>query len=47
MDGNSFKQGGYRAVTRTGVNAWAASGISSNPQYIVSERKLFIFSFSL
>ena len=22
IDGNAFKQGGYRAVTRTGVNAW-------------------------
>ena len=42
IDGNSFKQGGYRAVTRTGVNTWTASGAGSNPQYIESGSAFFV-----
>jgi hypothetical protein len=44
IDGNAFKQGGYRAVTRTGVNTWSATGGSTgaNPQYIESGSAFFV-----
>ena len=34
IDGNSFKQGAYRAVTRTGASNWTATGAGANPQYL-------------
>jgi hypothetical protein len=44
IDGNAFKQGGYRAVTRTGVNTWSATGGSTgaNPHYIESGTAFFV-----
>jgi hypothetical protein len=44
IDGNAFRQGGYRAVTRTGVNTWSATGGSTgaNPQYIESGSAFFV-----
>jgi hypothetical protein len=42
IDGNAFKQGGYRAVTRTGVSNWTASGAGANPQYIESGSAFFV-----
>jgi hypothetical protein len=42
IDGNSFRQGGYRAVTRTGASNWIASGAGANPQYIESGSAFFV-----
>lgn len=42
IDGNSFKQGGYRSVTRTGLNNWTATGAGTNPQYIESGSAFFV-----
>ena len=42
IDGNAFKQGGYRAVTRTGVSNWTASGAGANPQYNESGSAFFV-----
>jgi hypothetical protein len=42
IDGNAFKQGGYRSVTRTGVNNWTASGAGANPQFIESGSAFFV-----
>ncbi len=43
IDGNPLlKQGGYRALTRTGVNNWTASGAGANPQYIESGTAFFV-----
>jgi hypothetical protein len=41
-DGNSFKQGGYRTITRTGPGAWTTTGGGSNPQYIESHAAFFV-----
>jgi hypothetical protein len=41
-DGNAYKQGGYRAVTRTGPGAWTITGGASNPQYIESHTAFFV-----
>jgi hypothetical protein len=41
-DGNVYKQGGYRAVTRTGPGAWTITGGASNPQYIESHTAFFV-----
>ena len=43
IDGNSFKQGGYRAVVRTAPGTWTITGTSiSNPQYIESGTAFFV-----
>lgn len=42
IDGNAFKQGGYRAVTRTSVSNWTASGSGANPQFIESGSAFFV-----
>jgi hypothetical protein len=41
-DGNSYKQGGYRTITRTGPGAWTTTGGGSNPQYIESHAAFFV-----
>ena len=41
-DGNVFKQGGYRTITRTGPGSWAATGAGSNPQYLESGTAFFV-----
>ena len=42
INGNSFKQGAYRAVTRTGASNWTATGAGANPQYIESGSAFFV-----
>ena len=42
IDGNEFKQGGYRQVTRTGINTWTSTGAGTNPQYIESGVAFFV-----
>jgi hypothetical protein len=43
IDGNAFKQGGYRAVTRTTPGTWTITGTSiTNPQYIESGSAFFV-----
>jgi hypothetical protein len=41
IDG-SFKQGGYRTITRTGPDAWTSTGAGANPQYIESGVAFFV-----
>ncbi len=41
IDG-SFKQGGYRTITRTGTDAWTSTGAGANPQYIESGVAFFV-----
>jgi hypothetical protein len=42
-DGNSFKQGGYRTVTRNaGTGEWTVTGGGANPQYIESHAAFFV-----
>jgi hypothetical protein len=44
IDGNLFKQGAYRAVTRTGVSTWTVTGgtAGANPQFIESGSAFFV-----
>jgi hypothetical protein len=42
IDGNVYKQGGYRAVTRMGANNWESTGGVTNPQYIESGSAFFV-----
>jgi hypothetical protein len=41
IDG-SFKQGGYRTITRTGTDAWTSTGAGAYPQYIESGVAFFV-----
>ena len=41
-DGNAYKQGGYRTITRTGPGAWTITGGATNPQYIESHTAFFV-----
>lgn len=41
-DGNTYKQGGYRTITRTGPGAWTTTGGGANPQYIESHAAFFV-----
>ena len=43
IDGNAFKQGGYRTIVRTSPGTWTISGTSiANPQYIESGTAFFV-----
>ena len=42
IDGNGFKQGGYRAVTRSPSGTWTATGSGANPQFIESGSAFFV-----
>ena len=41
IDG-SFKQGGYRTITRSGPDAWTSTAAGANPQYIESGVAFFV-----
>jgi hypothetical protein len=42
IDGNTFKQGGYREVVRNVDNTWTSTGAGTNPQYIESGVAFFV-----
>ncbi len=46
IDGNAFKQGGYREVIRQSVNSWTSTGAGTNPNYIESGVAFFVMPAS-